>query len=171
MLKAQFLYFLTKRRFVKSYKMKKFILAVFLIVVDIYVVFNLSSEVKNTEVYINYRSIAENLPQSKPDALKSIVVKEKELTIEEKIQKKFPECPEVMIAIAKAESNLDPKAININTNKSIDIGLFQINSVHDKEQLKLFDVDTNIEVAREIYEKQGLQAWASFNNKSFMKFL
>ena len=38
--------------------------------------------------------------------------------------------PELLWGIAKHESNFDPKAINYNTNGTIDIGLMQINSIH-----------------------------------------
>jgi soluble lytic murein transglycosylase-like protein len=37
--------------------------------------------------------------------------------------------PEVLWSIAKGESNLDPNAINRNTNGSYDFGLMQINSI------------------------------------------
>lgn len=37
--------------------------------------------------------------------------------------------PLLLIAIAQAESSLNPKAINKNKNKSIDVGLMQINSI------------------------------------------
>lgn len=36
----------------------------------------------------------------------------------------------IAVAVAKAESEWDPHAINDNTNGSVDYGLFQINSVH-----------------------------------------
>lgn len=36
--------------------------------------------------------------------------------------------PELALRVAKCESNLDPKAVNINTDGSRDRGLFQINS-------------------------------------------
>lgn len=38
--------------------------------------------------------------------------------------------PELLQAIAIVESNLDPKAVNKNTDGSIDVGLMQINSRH-----------------------------------------
>lgn len=95
----------------------------------------------------------------------------KELTIEEKIAKTFPENPKVMIAVFKAESGLNPMAVNINKNGSVDIGVAQINSVHKKDQLELFDVDKNLAVAREIYEKQGIMAWYAFQNGSYLKHL
>ena len=87
------------------------------------------------------------------------------------IAEAFPENPEIMIAIAKAESGMNPKAVNHNRNGSIDTGLFQVNSVHGYDGLSLFDPEKNIEAAREIYDKQGIQAWASFNNGSYQKFL
>ena len=87
------------------------------------------------------------------------------------IAEAFPENPEIMIAIAKAESGMNPQAVNHNRNGSIDTGLFQVNSVHGYDGLLLFDPEKNIEAAREIYEKQGITAWASFNNGSYQKFL
>lgn len=87
------------------------------------------------------------------------------------IAEAFPENPEIMIAIAKAESGMNPKAVNYNRNGSIDTGLFQVNSVHGYDGLSLFDPKKNIEAAREIYDRQGITAWSSFNNRSYQKFL
>jgi hypothetical protein len=87
------------------------------------------------------------------------------------IAEAFPENPEIMIAIAKAESGMNPQAVNYNRNGSIDTGLFQVNSVHGYDGLSLFDPEKNIKAAREIYDKQGIQAWTSFNNGSYKKFL
>lgn len=86
------------------------------------------------------------------------------------IAEAFPENPEIMIAIAKAESGMNPSAVNKNTNGSVDIGLFQINSIHGYDELSLFDAEKNIKAAREVYDKQGIQAWAAFNNGSYKKF-
>lgn len=91
--------------------------------------------------------------------------------IESLIRAAFPEHPDIMIAIANAESGLNPKAVNVNRNGSTDIGLFQINSVHGYDELSLFDVKKNIEAAREIYKHQGLRAWAAFSNGSYKKFI
>lgn len=92
-------------------------------------------------------------------------------TIEEKIAKAFPEAPEIMIAVAKAESGMNPKAMHTNNNGSIDIGLFQVNSIHGYDQLELTKVEKNIEVARKVYDKQGLSAWSVINNGAYKKFL
>lgn len=98
-------------------------------------------------------------------------VEVKELTIEEKIAKTFPENPKIMLAVAKAESGLNPMTTNRNSNGTRDIGLFQINSVHGEDDLEMFDVDKNLVAARKIYDKQGITAWAAFNNNSYAKFM
>jgi hypothetical protein len=72
-----------------------------------------------------------------------------------------------LICIAKHESNFNSKAINdkLNRNKTIDRGLFQVNSVHlttcNVTAEQLFDVRTNVSCAVKIYELQGLKAWAT----------
>lgn len=47
--------------------------------------------------------------------------------------------PELLWGIAKYESNFDPKAVNHNSNGTIDIGLMQINSIH-KEAVEAADL-------------------------------
>jgi len=96
---------------------------------------------------------------------------EKEKTIEEKIADTFPENPSIMIAVAKAESGLNPLATNRNKNGTRDIGLMMINSVHGDDDLDMFDVDKNLKAARKIYDSQGITAWAAFNNNSYKQFL
>lgn len=41
--------------------------------------------------------------------------------------------PKIIYAIAKHESSLRPWVVNKNKNRSIDVGLMQINSIHEKE--------------------------------------
>lgn len=94
------------------------------------------------------------------------------LSIEEKIRITFPEEPDIMLAIAKAESKLNPHALNrANRNGSVDIGIFQINSIHGYDEEYLKNEDNNLKIAREIYEKQGITAWASYNNGAYLKWL
>ena len=91
------------------------------------------------------------------------VEEKKPLSIEDEIRKAFPECPDTMLAIAKAESKLKPLAHNDNNNGTIDTGIFQINSVHGYSEKWLQDPMNNIKAARAIYEKQGLTAWVTYN--------
>lgn len=162
--------FMSKSRFISSYRLKKAFLGVFLTLVVGYVGFNLSLQLPKVEIRMNGGFTVENRAQAKFERPEDIV-EVKELTIEEKIAKTFPENPKIMIAVAKAESGLNPLATNRNTNGSRDIGLFQINSVHGGDDLELFDVDKNLKVAREVYDKQGITAWSAVNNGSYLKFL
>lgn len=177
MLKAQWKEFslkeyMTRNRYVGSYpKVKRFVLSNFLVLVIGFVGWNISLQVPEISVKWDRGPIIRENPALASNMKPGEVVEVKELTIEEKIAKTFPENPEVMVAVAKAESNLNPLAINRNTNGSRDIGLFQINSVHGGNDLEMFDVDKNLEAARKVYDKQGITAWSAVNNGSYLKFL
>lgn len=69
--------------------------------------------------------------------------------------------PQVLYAIAKHESRLNPYAVNINKDGSYDIGVMQINSVWLPELNKigiryehLFNPCTNVYVGAWIYSKK-----------------
>ena len=95
------------------------------------------------------------------------------LTIEEKIIATFPEQPELMLAIAKAESNLNPEAYNPEGHRGCrgSIGLMQIACLHTDDPEKLFDVDYNLAKAREIYDRDGLTPWGVYTNGSYLAYL
>lgn len=63
------------------------------------------------------------------------------------------------------ESHGDPSASHLNTNGTIDRGLFQINSIHiarvDGNLAALFDPATNVRVAYAIYSEQGWCPWST----------
>lgn len=73
-----------------------------------------------------------------------------------------------MFLIANMESSLNPSAINYNRNGTVDIGLFQINSIWNKKcglkSIELYDVNSNIECAHLVLRTQGLSAWVTWNN-------
>lgn len=79
------------------------------------------------------------------------------------------------IAIMKAESGGNPEAFNINDNNSIDVGLFQINSIHYKSAgcslREVINPEQNISCAYSIYKKSGWSAWSSYNSGAYQKFL
>jgi len=78
---------------------------------------------------------------------------------------------QVALAVAKAESGLKEDAFNVNSNGSIDVGIFQINSVHYKKQgcslKEIIDPYKNVDCAYEIYQSSGWNAWSVYNNGSF----
>lgn len=80
------------------------------------------------------------------------------------IHRIFPEDPHTALAIAKCESGLNPDAYNPhNTDGSVDRGLMQLNSVHDKrlEALGLdpWNPEHNLQFARMLYEANGWRDW------------
>jgi hypothetical protein len=93
---------------------------------------------------------------------------ERGYSIEDKICAYDWDC-ELMIAVAKAESRLDPNAINYNTNGTVDRGIFQVNSIWG--DWSTFDVDENIANAYEIYKIQGISAWSAYNNGAYLAYL
>jgi len=76
------------------------------------------------------------------------------------------------IAVAKAESGLREDAIGINTNKTIDVGIFQINTVHFKKpecQLKdIVDAKKNVDCAYSIWKAQGFQPWVAYTTNRYL---
>jgi len=93
--------------------------------------------------------------------------------IEKYICEKFGqyEC-KTSLAIAKSESNLKEEAIHINSNGTIDLGVFQINSIHfDKPGCSLQELvfaKKNIDCAYNIWKAQGWSPWVVWRNKSFI---
>jgi soluble lytic murein transglycosylase-like protein len=88
------------------------------------------------------------------------------VSVEERIEEKLPK---VFVAIAKAESNLNPKAYNPEWHKRGNCygsyGLFQIGCLnYNGNPEDLFDIEKNIELAVKVYAEQGLKAWSVCKN-------
>lgn len=67
---------------------------------------------------------------------------------------------ELLWGIAKTESEFNPKAIGINPNGTKDMGLMQVNSIHEAELKRrnltlddLFDPEINVKYASEVLAK------------------
>jgi hypothetical protein len=78
-----------------------------------------------------------------------------EARIIEKIRETFPEDPDRAVAIAKCESNFNPKAVS-PTN---DHGLMQINKTVHTVEGDVYDVETNLKYARKLYDERGWKPW------------
>jgi hypothetical protein len=179
-LKDKITRYFTRPRFISSYGSKKRLLAVFLIIINVYIYTVLSYGIISTysiQIQPKESSVVIEVIQAKEE--EEVIQEEEvssspspEVTLEDKIRKLFPEDPEVMLAIAKAESGLNTTEVNrANTNGTIDVGIFQINSVWGYSEAYLKDEDNNLEVAREVYDTQGITAWAVYNNKKYLKYL
>lgn len=77
----------------------------------------------------------------------------------------------IAVAVSLAENaGRDPKAVNVNTNGSVDRGAFQINSIHGYTG-NPYDLQTNANQAYKVWQKQGWTAWTVYKNKSYAKNL
>lgn len=69
----------------------------------------------------------------------------------------------------------DAEAWNTNTNRTIDVGIFQINSVHFNKPgcsfKELLDVEKNVLCAKSIYDAQSWEPWVVFQTGSFKRSL
>lgn len=79
------------------------------------------------------------------------------------------------LAVSRAENGTRQcDRFGINTNKTIDVGVFQINTVHLKKGYTLQDLadcKKNIDIAYDIFKAQGWTPWVAHNNGSYKKFL
>lgn len=85
------------------------------------------------------------------------------------IRETFHEDPHTAVAIATCESGLHVGAYNGNNkNGSTDGGLWQINSVHDKELARLgldkFNPVDATKYARILYERNGWNDWVCYTH-------
>lgn len=79
------------------------------------------------------------------------------------------------LAISQAEngSRRCDRVSPVNTNGSVDIGIFQINATAHRakasiDQLK--DCTINIKIAKQIFDRQGWSPWVTYNNGSYKKY-
>jgi hypothetical protein len=114
---------------------------------------------------------SEDIPSAVDPCTLRDVVCEGENSIEEIISRYFPEDPKMAIAIAKAESGLRVDAINENSNGTRDGGLFQVNDVHGYSMEERLDLENNVRIAREIYEKSGWFPWVAYKSGAYKKFM
>jgi hypothetical protein len=87
---------------------------------------------------------------------------------------------DIMAAIALAESGGVPSKDNtgLNSDGSVDYGLWQINSVHANDSVikkigweNRLNPEANAKMAVFIYQQQGLRAWSTYNNGAYKRFL
>jgi soluble lytic murein transglycosylase-like protein len=94
--------------------------------------------------------------------------------IERLIIATFPEEPHLALAIARAESNLNPNAVNwrdAHRGCNGSFGVFQIGCLHVDDVEKLYDVEYNIRMARRIYDQSGWQPWGAYTDGSYRRQL
>jgi hypothetical protein len=78
---------------------------------------------------------------------------------------RYDQDPELITRIAKAESNLNSKAIGYNTNGTKDVGLLQINDIHNLSMECRLDIHCNLEHAMIMMQSQGTTPWNASKHK------
>lgn len=121
------------------------------------------------------------IPESILKKLKSEVIPQKVYAkeyvarndIEQKILNKFGKDGQIMLAIAKCESGLNPKAIGDKHLNPHSYGLFQIRGFKSRPPVDvLMTVDGNIDAGYKLYDAgTGLRHWSCYTNKSYLKYL
>lgn len=99
--------------------------------------------------------------------------------VAEIVRKYFGDIADEALTCFKSESGLRPTAINYsNRNGTWDIGLAQVNTIHcgkvgatNREDCKnkLLDLETNVRIAKQIYDGRGFNAWYGRTCKQFWK--
>ena len=77
----------------------------------------------------------------------------------------------VMAAIAMAESHGNPQAHHVDSNGSVDYGLWQINSVHGYTPDYLYNPQNNAHAAVAVFNGSGPHAWSTYNNGSYKQYM
>jgi hypothetical protein len=100
-------------------------------------------------------------------------------TTKDKVEKKIREIakeeivdPDLAVRVAKCESNLNPLAVNINTDNSQDRGLFQINDKYHPEvsNIEAFDIEASTRFFCKAF-KAGNIYWWKATEKCWTKYL
>jgi len=97
------------------------------------------------------------------------------------IRETFPEDPGRAIAIATCESGLqqwhpDGRVVRGKVDKD-DTGLFQINNRYWSDEAERLGLDyensieDNVQMARHIYDTQGVTAWVCYNKDMHLAYL
>lgn len=126
--------------------------------------------------------IIEESPKEESPKEVKIKVRYSESSIEQRIRDTFPETPNTAVAVAKGESgpSLNLTAYNPEAHRDRNgnvicygsYGVMQIGCVHMMENPDaLFDLETNLRVARQIYDESGWVKWGAYTSGGWEKHL
>lgn len=90
------------------------------------------------------------------------------------IRATFPEQPDIAVAVAMAESKLNPRALNAqDSHKGCkgSFGIFQVGCLHEDNPQVLYDVEYNIKRAREIYDQNGWVPWGAYTSGAYKAYM
>lgn len=139
-----------------------FSIAVVVIPVTVITANSFNNNVNDSIIQHKDRFIQEVVAQGKPQAVPTVIplapLPEREANIA-LIKKVWGKDASIGLAIAKCESGYRTHAQNVNTNSSVDQGIFQVNSIHGMPEM--FNAVANISYAYTKFLEQGTGPWDS----------
>ena len=121
--------------------------------------YNVKQDLLNPLISINEIEVQAQEPTPTPEPDKCSLI---ENEIEQYICEVFEEDYEDAMTILSCENKgLNPLAINdANSNGSIDVGIFQINSIHGFTVEEMQDWKANVDFAHKLFERGGWYQWS-----------
>jgi len=93
------------------------------------------------------------------------------MPVEVQIRRIFKKDAKMALAISQAENGTRAcNRVHINNDKSKDIGVFQLNTIHSRKG-NLYDCTENIKIALRIYKASGWNPWVVYQTGAYKKFL
>lgn len=134
----------------------------------------------NTPINMKFLSPIE-IKQRKPQIIEKKLILEYPEEIDTPIEKYICdkwgvyEC-KTALAVSKAENGTrQPDRFNVNTNGTIDVGIFQINSMHFKKEgcslAEIVIAERNVDCAYQIWKVQRWSPWVAFKNGNYLGML
>ena len=122
---------------------------------------------------------AENVKEEPKEVRIEVVIDWDEERIIKEIRDTFPEEPNTAVAVAFAESQLNPKAFNGESHRGCDgsIGVMQMACVHQRSGEDLFDPAQNLKRARAVYDDSkartgnGWLPWGAYTDGRWKQYL
>jgi hypothetical protein len=92
--------------------------------------------------------------------------------VESQIIRIFKDDAQMALSISQAENgNRGCKRTHLNTDGSVDVGIFQINNKWHGHKGDLYDCTENIKIAYQIYKTSGWYPWVVYNTGAYKKYL
>lgn len=148
---------MSKRKFYEDYN---FTCRLGIIFILIFLLLNILGQSKRTEPRPLISPIASVKEVEAQEPTPTPILSQKE-QINKEIKDVFGEQAELAKHVAFCESSLNPEATHKNNDGTIDVGLFQINSIHNQKTEDMLNYKKNIEYAYKLFLNQGLQPWIS----------
>ncbi|MDW7730778.1 MAG: transglycosylase SLT domain-containing protein [Bacillota bacterium] len=130
-----------------------------------------ADRISSTTVSVNLQKKDSSI-SGEAEFLERIAVEAEQSPYETVICEVFKNECDIAVAVAKAESNLNPEVIGDRHLAKPSIGLFQINQIwHDYSTEDLMNPEFNIKIAKQIRDSGGWERWTTYRTGAYLNFL